>query len=73
MATLVEDHRRLRRENAALQVDVDAKTQHAHVLDGKLLEANQRRQDIAKRLDELITQIDQLGAQLDAQAESLGE
>ncbi len=73
MATLVEDHRRLRRENAALQVDVDAKTQHAHLLDGKLLEANQRRQDIAKRLDELITQIDQLGAQLDAQAESLGE
>ncbi len=72
MAALVEDHRRLRRENAALQVDVDAKTQHAHRLDGKLLEANQRRQDIAKRLDELITQIDQLGAQLDAQAESLG-
>ncbi len=73
MATLVEDHRRLRRENSALQVEVDAKTQHAHLLDGKLLEANQRRQDIAKRLDELITQIDQLGAQLDAQAESLGE
>ena len=72
MAALVEDHRRLRRENAALQVDVDAKTQHAHRLDGKLLEANQRRQDVAKRLDELITQIDQLGAQLDAQAESLG-
>ncbi len=73
MAALVEDHSRLRRENAALQVEVDAKTQHAHLLDGKLLEANQRRQDIAKRIDELITQIDQLGAQLDAQAASLGE
>ena len=73
VAALVEDHRRLRRENAALQVEVDAKIQHAHMLDGKLLEANQRRQDIAKRIDELIAQIDQLGVQLDAQAESLGE
>ncbi len=73
MAALVEDHRRLRRENAALQVDVDAKIQHTHLLDGKLLEANQRRQDIAKRIDELIAQIDQLGAQLDAQAASLSE
>ncbi len=73
VASLVEGHRLLRRENAALQVEIDAKNRHAHRLDGKLLEANQRRQDIAKRIDELIAQIDQLGAQLDSQAESLGE
>ena len=73
MAALVESHGRLRQENAALRVEIDEKRRHAHQLDGKLLEANQRQQDIAKRIDELIAQIDQLGAQLDAQAESLGE
>ncbi len=73
MASLVKGHRLLRRENSALRVEIAAKNRHAHVLEGKLLEANQRRQDIAKRIDELIAQIDQLGAQLDSQAESLGE
>jgi hypothetical protein len=42
-------------------------------LDVRILDANQRRQDVVKRIDELITQIDHLGAQLDAQSESLNE
>jgi hypothetical protein len=35
------------------------------VLEAQLLEANQRRQDTAKRVDELIAQLDQLDAQLE--------
>ncbi len=73
VAALVESHRLLQRENTALRSDIEEKGRHLHVLDGRLLEANQRRQDVAKRIDELIAQIDQLGAQLDAQVENLSE
>ena len=34
------------------------------MLEEKLLEANQKRQDVAKRIDELVTQLDHLDAQL---------
>jgi septal ring factor EnvC (AmiA/AmiB activator) len=71
VTALVESHRRLQRENAALRSEVDEQTRRARLLDEKLLEANQRRQDVAKRIDELIAQIDHLGAQLDAQADEL--
>ena len=33
-------------------------------LDGELLEMNQRRQDAAKRIDDLISQIDRIDASL---------
>jgi peptidoglycan hydrolase CwlO-like protein len=33
-------------------------------LEAQLLEANQRRQDAGKRIDELISQLDQLDAQI---------
>jgi septal ring factor EnvC (AmiA/AmiB activator) len=71
VTALVESHRRLQRENAALRSEVDQQTRRARLLDEKLLEANQRRQDVAKRIDELIAHIDHLGEQLDAQADSL--
>ena len=35
-------------------------------LEEQLLEANQKRQDVAKRIDELISQLDHLDAQLGA-------
>ena len=35
-------------------------------LEGEVREANQRRQDVAKRIDELITQMDSLDIQLAA-------
>jgi DNA repair exonuclease SbcCD ATPase subunit len=70
---LVERQRRLERENATLRSDLDEKERRVRELDVGILEANQLRQDVAKRIDELITQIDHLGAQLDAQAESLNE
>lgn len=36
-------------------------------LEAQLIELNQNRQDVAKRLDDLIEQVDQLDAQLDTQ------
>lgn len=36
-------------------------------LEGQLLEANQRRQDVGKRVDELISQLDHLDGELDGQ------
>ena len=41
-------------------------------LEGQLLEANQRRQDVAKRIDELIAQMDSLEAQLESADASEG-
>jgi peptidoglycan hydrolase CwlO-like protein len=73
VTALVEAHARLERENAELRVAVDAKERRVRELDGQVLEANQRRQDVTKRIDELIAQIDHLGVQLDAQAVSLNE
>ena len=68
---MAESHRRLQHENSALRSEVDEHERRARALEGQLLDANQRRQDVAKRIDELIAQIDHLGVQLDAQADSL--
>jgi hypothetical protein len=62
VAALAEACRRERRENAALRREVELRNQQIRALDGKLIAANQRRQDVAKRIDELIAQIDQLEA-----------
>lgn len=44
--------------------EIDEKSERILALEGQLLEANQRRQDVAKRIDELIAQMDSLDAQL---------
>ena len=41
-------------------------------LEERLIEANQQRQDVAKRVDELIAQLDHLEAQLDPAAQEPG-
>jgi chromosome segregation ATPase len=58
--------RRQRLENVALRRELEHKSQRIRALDGKLLEANQKRQDVAKRIDELIAQIDQLDSSFDS-------
>jgi CII-binding regulator of phage lambda lysogenization HflD len=57
---------KLRKEKAALQREVQQQAARVATLEGQLLEANQKRQDVGKRIDELIAQIDQLDAQLEA-------
>jgi uncharacterized coiled-coil DUF342 family protein len=58
-------HQALRNEVRALRGDLDERNQRVRVLEAQLLEANQRRQDTCKRVDELIAQLDQLDAQLE--------
>jgi septal ring factor EnvC (AmiA/AmiB activator) len=61
---LADACRRQRDENAALRRKLEEQGQRLRVLEGQLLDANQRRQDVAKRIDELISQIDHLEGQL---------
>jgi len=61
---LAEAHRRLRSENAGLRRKVEEKARQIRTLEERMLEANQKRQDVAKRIDELVAQLDHLDAQL---------
>jgi len=60
----VKQHARVAKRNDVLAVKVEEKTQRIRVLEEELLAANQRRQDVVKRIDELIAQIDQVDVQL---------
>jgi hypothetical protein len=66
VSELAAAYRRQRVENATLRREIQQRNQRIRFLDGKLLEANQKRQDVAKRIDELIGQIDQLDASFDS-------
>jgi len=69
VADLLDRYERLQSENAKLRRKLSEKDQRIRHLDGQLIEANQRRQDVGKRIDELIAQIDQLDAQFERQDE----
>ncbi len=64
VAALLEAHRARSVENAGLRVKLEEKTRGIRSLEGQLLEANQKRQDVSKRIDEMIAQLDHLDAQL---------
>ncbi len=66
IASLVDQNSRLRDERAAIRGELDEKARRVQTLEGQLLAANQRRQDVAKRIDELVAQMDSLDAQLEA-------
>ena len=61
---LVERHRAALRENDRLRELIGERDQRLRVVDGQLLELNQRRQDVAKRIDDLVAQIVLLESQL---------
>jgi len=69
LAALVADHEHLRSDMAALRGELHEKNQRIRHLDAQVLEANQRRQDVGKHIDELIAQIDQLDAQFESKEE----
>ena len=69
IASLVDQNSRLCEERAAIRVELDEKAKRVQTLEGQLLEANQCRQDVAKRIDELVAQMDSLDAQLAAAEE----
>lgn len=66
---MAESHRQLRAENAKIRRELTEATRRVRSLDGELLAANQRRQDVCKRIDELIAHLDQLDSQLDEELE----
>lgn len=68
MRSLVEKFRVLQAENAALRTELEGRDSRIRSLDDRILEMNQGRQDAAKRIDDLIAQIDQLDARFDARS-----
>ncbi len=53
-------------ETVSLRRRLEERNRRIRRLKEQLLEANQKRQDVAKRIDELISQLDHLDAQLGA-------
>ena len=64
---LAEECRTQRASNEQLRRDLDSQRHRIRALEGQLLEANQTRQDVAKRVDELIAQLDHLDGELGAE------
>jgi len=64
ISKLVESHGQLREENANLRLQLEEGARRIRALDSELLDTNQKRQDAFKRIDELISHLDQLDAQL---------
>lgn len=65
VGALAAQNEALKSEVRALRGDLGERNQRIRVLEAQLLEANQRRQDSCKRVDELIAQLDQLDAQFE--------
>ena len=63
---LVQAYQRQAEENASLRRKLEQKSRELRSLESQLLDANQKRQDVAKRVDELISQLDHLDGQLEA-------
>jgi chromosome segregation ATPase len=61
---LAQAYQRQVAENAGLRRRLEEKARELRALEGQLLDANQKRQDVAKRVDELISQLDHLDGQL---------
>lgn len=57
MVALVDRHREAVRENVRLRGLLEDRDQRLRLLDGQILELNQRRQDVGKRIDDLVAQI----------------
>ena len=61
---LAQAYQRQAAENVGLRRRLEEKARELRALEGQLLDANQKRQDVAKRVDELISQLDHLDGQL---------
>lgn len=64
VTALVERHRSALHEVSRLRDLLEERDQRLRLVDGQLLEMNQRRQDVAKRIDDLVAQISSLETQL---------
>ena len=69
MQALAERYAGLRDENAKLARDVAERDQRIAELESEARRQNQRRRDVALRIDELVAQIEQLEGRLVARTE----
>jgi len=60
----VDQQSHLRDELASIRADLAEREHRIRRFEAQIIEANQSRQDTGKRIDELISQLDQLDAQL---------
>jgi len=60
IAGLADSRRQLQAENTALRGQLLERARHLEGLDERLLDANQRRQDALKRVDDLIARLEQM-------------
>jgi chromosome segregation ATPase len=65
VGALVAQHDVLRTKVHMLTLELGERDSRIRGLEAQLLQANQRRSDAYKRIDELIAQLDELDAQLD--------
>ena len=68
VAELVDSRRQLQAENANLRQQVHEQGQRLQGVENRLLDANQRRQDALKRIDDLIARLEQIDLQFGADA-----
>ena len=61
---LVDRHRALEDERQQLRAGLKEREARVKALDAQLVDMNQTRRDAAKRIDELITQLDQVEAEI---------
>jgi len=66
VAALVEQHERMQKSALELRTGIRERDERIRGLEEELLQANQSRKDVGKRIDELIGQIDQIEAGLQA-------
>jgi septal ring factor EnvC (AmiA/AmiB activator) len=66
---LVDRCRKLRDENVRFARELGERDQRVTDLEAQLRQANQLRRDVAKRIDDLVGQIDHLEAQFTAKAD----
>ena len=66
MAALVEQHERMQKSALELRTGIRERDERIRGLEEELLQANQSRKDVGKRIDELIGQIDQIESGLQA-------
>jgi len=64
----MEQYLQLQAENDKLCQELQDRERRVRTLDEALLEANQRRQDVLKRVDDLISQLDQLDGRFETES-----
>jgi len=69
VVALADQHKRALKDNEALRRAVDERDRRIRALEAETLELNQRRRDVAKRIDDLLAQMDQLDVELGSAGE----